>query len=129
MTENLLLDAAPQIPAKMFFRIGEVSKLVGVPAYVLRFWEGEFPALSPRKSGRGHRLYRRKDVQVFLEIKDLLYVKRFTIEGARKSLRGKRGQKERKPAARSAQAALFSSAPAGLEEIRKALAEILDLLR
>jgi DNA-binding transcriptional MerR regulator len=128
MTEDLLLEAAPQIPDKMYFRIGEASKLVGVPAYVLRFWEGEFPVVSPRKSGRGHRLYRRKDVQLFLEIKHLLYVRRFTIEGAKKSLRISSRQKERKPAARPDQAALFSSAPAGLAEIRKGLNEILKML-
>ncbi len=90
MPDTLLDDSAPQIPAKMYFRIGEVSRLLGVPAYVLRFWETEFRALSPRKSGRGHRLYRRKDVELFYQIKQLLYEKRFTIEGARKSLRIRR---------------------------------------
>jgi hypothetical protein len=73
MPDTLLNDSAPQISAKMYFRIGEVSRLLGVPAYVLRFWETEFGALSPRKSGRGHHLYRRKDVELFYQIKQLLW--------------------------------------------------------
>lgn len=74
------------IPDKLYFRIGEVAKLAGVKQYVLRFWESEFPGLGPKKSGTGHRLYRRKDVEMVLEIKRLLYEKRFTIEGARQWL-------------------------------------------
>ena len=75
-----------EIPDKLYFRIGEVSRLTGVKQYVLRFWGNEFPGLGPKKSGTGHRLYRRKDVEMVLEIKRLLYDKRFTIEGARKAL-------------------------------------------
>src|SRR6201982_2393451 len=83
----------PEIPNKLYFRIGEVAKLAGIKPYVLRFWESEFPSLGPKKSGTGHRLYRRKDVEQVLEIKRLLYEKRFTMEGARKFLKGqpKRG--------------------------------------
>ena len=77
---------ATEIPDKLYFRIGEVARLAGIKPYVLRFWETEFPSLGPRKSGTGHRLYRRKDVEQALEIKRLLYEKRFTIEGARKFL-------------------------------------------
>src|SRR5579863_8154328 len=80
------LGAATEIPDKLYFRIGEVARLAGIKPYVLRFWETEFPSLGPRKSGTGHRLYRRKDVEQALEIKRLLYEKRFTIEGARKFL-------------------------------------------
>ena len=75
----------PEIPNKLYFRIGEVAKLAGIKPYVLRFWETEFGGLGPKKSGSGHRLYRRKDVELVLEIKRLLYDKRFTIEGARKA--------------------------------------------
>src|SRR5947209_2725688 len=75
-----------EIPDKLYFRIGDVSRLAGVPPYVLRYWETEFPTISPKKSGTGHRLFRRKDVETVLEIKRLLYEKRFTIEGARKAL-------------------------------------------
>src|SRR5438477_12037018 len=80
-----------EIPDKLYFRIGEVARLAGIKPYVLRFWETEFPSLGPQKTGTGHRLYRRKDVELVLEIKRLLYEKRFTIEGARKFLetRGK----------------------------------------
>src|SRR5215475_11789577 len=76
----------PEIPDKLYFRIGEVARLAGIKPYVLRFWETEFPGLGPKKSGTGHRLYRRKDVELVLEIKRLLYEKRFTIEGARKTM-------------------------------------------
>src|SRR6202790_2815412 len=77
---------AEEIPDKLYFRIGEVSRLAGIKPYVLRFWETEFAGLGPKKSGTGHRLYRRKDVEMVLEIKRLLYEKRYTIEGARKFL-------------------------------------------
>src|SRR5271163_1072067 len=90
--DNTAASLAPQeIPDKLYFRIGEVARLAGIKPYVLRFWETEFPSLGPKKTGTGHRLYRRKDVELVLEIKRLLYEKRFTIEGARKFLetRGK----------------------------------------
>jgi len=128
MPDSLLIESATQIPDKMYFRVGEVSRLIGVEPYVLRFWETEFPALSPKKSGRGHRLYRRKDVELFLEIKHLLYEKRFTIEGARKSLKSKVKQPARKTAKPARQTGLFDSSSPALEEIRKELVDILRLL-
>src|SRR5215813_639111 len=82
-------STATEIPDKLYFRIGEVARLAAIKPYVLRFWESEFPSLDPKKSGTGHRLYRRKDVEQVLEIKQLLYDKRFTIEGARKYLETK----------------------------------------
>src|SRR5579863_10711127 len=89
--EDMIVSTTPEIPDKLYFRIGEVARLAGIKPYVLRFWETEFSALDPKKSGTGHRLYRRKEVQLVLEIKRLLYEKRYTIEGARKFLetRGK----------------------------------------
>lgn len=78
----------PEIPDKLYFRIGEVSELAGVKPYVLRYWETEFAGIGPKKSGSNHRLYRRKDVELILDIKHLLYEKRYTIEGARKLLMG-----------------------------------------
>lgn len=75
--------AAPVIPDKLYFRIGDVAKLCEVPAYVLRFWETEFPQLKPNKGGTGQRLYRKKDVEIALRIKSLLYDQGFTIPGAR----------------------------------------------
>jgi DNA-binding transcriptional MerR regulator len=114
------------IPDKLFFRIGEVSQLVGVKEYVLRYWESEFPGLSPRKSSSGQRMFRRKDVELLLRIKHLLYDQKFTIEGARKAL-----QEKSKPAAAretkpSGQAELFGVNP--LPEIRRQVSEILQLL-
>src|SRR5213082_3717842 len=82
-------SGSQEIPDKLYFRIGEVSRLAGIKPYVLRFWETEFSGLGPKKSGTGHRLYRRKDVELVLEIKRLLYEQRFTIEGARKVLESK----------------------------------------
>ena len=84
--EDMIVTAPPEIPDKLYFRIGDVARLAGIKPYVLRFWETEFPGLGPKKSGTGHRLYRRKDVEMVLEIKRLLYEQRFTIEGARKFL-------------------------------------------
>src|ERR1700756_3534992 len=86
MSQPAVEQPRPEIPDKLYFRIGEVSRLAGIKPYVLRFWETEFPSLGPKKSGKGHRLYRRKDVELVLEIKRLLYDKRYTIEGARKFL-------------------------------------------
>jgi len=131
-----MLDPAPdavpaqEIPDKLYFRIGEVSRLAGIKPYVLRFWETEFPGLGPKKSGTGHRLYRRKDVEMVLEIKRLLYEKRFTIEGARKFLEG-RAKPEKKPVAKpqQSQTRLFQDATPDLDGIKKELQAILELLK
>lgn len=75
--------ASTSIPDKLYFRIGDVARLCGVEAYVLRFWETEFPQLKPNKSGTGQRLYRRREVELALRIKQLLYADGYTIAGAR----------------------------------------------
>ncbi len=121
-----LQPGTPEIPDKLYFKIGEVADLLGVEPYVLRYWETEFPLLSPKKSGTGHRLYRRKDVELLLRIKHLLYEKKFTIEGARLALQ----QEARAPkakAAKRAQQDLFPDDP--LPNIRRELAEILEILK
>ena len=83
-------------PEKLYFRIGEVARIVGVKPYVLRYWETEFSILKPDKSPSKHRLYRRRDVETLLRIKELLHRKRFTIEGARKVLKlGKQSEPSR----------------------------------
>jgi DNA-binding transcriptional MerR regulator len=128
MTE-VALQPTPEIPDKLYFKIGEVSELLGVEPYVLRYWESEFPVLSPKKSGTGHRLYRRKDVELLLRIKHLLYEKRFTIEGARQSMHSdskapKAVKSTRAP--KRVQAELFAEDP--LPDIRRELQEILQLL-
>jgi DNA-binding transcriptional MerR regulator len=76
------------IPDKNYFRIGEVSKILGVESYVVRYWESEFKSVKPIRTKSGQRLYRRKDVEELLTIKNLLYVDMFTIAGARKRLLG-----------------------------------------
>jgi DNA-binding transcriptional MerR regulator len=118
-----------EIPNKLYFRIGEVAKLAGIKPYVLRFWETEFPALGPKKSGTGHRLYRRKDVELVLEIKRLLYDKRYTIEGARKTLSGK-PKKEASKVVRKTneQGQLFGGSPTLFQELRRELTEIVAFL-
>src|SRR5262245_1108473 len=122
-----LVSSTADIPDKLYFRIGDVARLAGIKPYVLRFWESEFPSLGPKKSGTGHRLYRRKDVELVFEIKQLLYEKRYTIEGARKFLesRGKIGP-ERSAAAKPAratttrkQASLFDAPSPALDAVRK----------
>jgi len=116
----------PDIPDKLYFKIREVSDLLGVEPYVLRFWETEFPVLQPKKSGTGHRLYRRKDVELLLRIKSLLYEKRYTIEGARQSLESE-GRRVKARRSTSVQQELFATDP--WPEIRRQLNEILNLLK
>jgi DNA-binding transcriptional MerR regulator len=119
---------APEIPDKLYFRIGEVSQVTGVQPHVLRYWETEFANISPKKAGSGHRLYRRKDVELILEIKRLLYEERFTIEGARKHLNRRGKRKVVKPAPRSRQAKLFDTSDDALTAVRDELKEILRML-
>jgi DNA-binding transcriptional MerR regulator len=83
-----------RLPDKIYFKIGEVSEIVGVEAYVLRYWETEFELLKPSKAPSRHRLYKKKDVELLLEIKRLLYAEGFTIEGARKRLKEMRKEEK-----------------------------------
>lgn len=75
-------------PEKLFYKIGEVSRIVGVESYVLRYWETEFPFLAPRKSKSGQRIYTKKDIDLILQIKRLLYNEKYTIDGVRRKLGG-----------------------------------------
>jgi DNA-binding transcriptional MerR regulator len=102
---------------KLYFKIGEVARIVGVKPYVLRYWETEFSILRPGKTRSKHRLYRRRDVELLLKIKDLLHTRRFTIEGARKKLREE-----------SVTTDAPSAATGALAEIREALVRIRDSL-
>ncbi len=77
---------AVAIPEKLFFKIGEVCELAGVQAHVLRYWESEFPMLAPQKNRAGQRVYRKRDVEIALKIKELLYEDQYTIAGAKKRL-------------------------------------------
>jgi len=127
-------QSQPSIPDKLYFRIGEVAQIAGVEPYVLRYWESEFPSLAPKKSGTGHRLYRRKEVELILEVKRLLYEKRFTIEGAKLYLEQNK-KRAAKPVAKPAvvaeaqQGSLFALSPKVLDTIRQEIAAILRALR
>ncbi len=111
------------IPDKLYFRIGEVATLCKLPAYVLRFWESEFPQLKPVKSSTGQRMYRRRDVEGVLRIKQLLYEQGFTIVGARQQLRS-----ETKSDKGQAAIPFPAQSPSELQSIRQGLREILNLL-
>ncbi|HEY3975491.1 MAG TPA: MerR family transcriptional regulator [Candidatus Sulfotelmatobacter sp.] len=111
------------IPDKLYFRIGEVATLCHLPAYVLRFWESEFPQLKPVKSSTGQRMYRKRDVESVLRIKQLLYQQGFTISGARQQLRAE----SRTDKSQTAIPFPSQSAPE-IQHIRQGLREILNLL-
>ena len=83
-----MVSGSPHLPDKLYFKIGEVARIVGVKPYVLRYWETEFPMIRPGKTRSKHRLYRRRDVEALLEIKRLLHNERYTIEGAKRRLKG-----------------------------------------
>jgi DNA-binding transcriptional MerR regulator len=107
------MSSNPQKPSKLFYRIGEVSHLTGLEPYVLRYWETEFPQLKPDKGRSGQRLYKKKDIDNILHIKQLLYKDGYTIAGARKKLNGKAGQ----------------DVEAVIESAKKELREILEILK
>jgi DNA-binding transcriptional MerR regulator len=111
------------IPDKLYFRIGEVATLCRLPAYVLRFWETEFTQLKPVKSSTGQRMYRRRDVESVLRIKQLLYEKGFTISGARQQLRAETKADKSQPTI-----PFPTHSPAELQHIRQGLREILNVL-
>jgi len=105
-----------ELPDKLYFKVGEVSAIVGVPAYVLRFWEAEFKKINPKRSSSGQRLYKKSDIELILKIKHLLYEKRFTIQGAKQHLKIKPEEKKEK----------FSTIT--LDEIRMELKNIRNLI-
>jgi len=91
---------SPSIPDRLYFKIGDVARICGLETYVLRFWETQFPQLKPNKSGTGQRLYRRRDVELVLEIKRLVHAEGFTLPGARQVLeQAQRGHDPREPQA------------------------------
>jgi DNA-binding transcriptional MerR regulator len=111
------------IPDKLYFRIGEVARLCRLPAYVLRFWETEFPQLKPIKSSTGQRMYRQRDLEYVLRIKTLLYDQGYTIAGARQQLRTEA------KAVKSVGLPFPRRAPADrLKRVRQGLQEILTIL-
>jgi DNA-binding transcriptional MerR regulator len=118
-----MTSATTELPDRLYFKIGEVAKIVGVKPYVLRYWETEFSMIRPGKTRSKHRLYRRRDVETLLEIKRLLHTERYTIEGAKRCLKTpQKAEKPEKPAlaARKEQMAL----PLGERTYREALARV-----
>jgi DNA-binding transcriptional MerR regulator len=106
------------IPDKSYFRIGEVSRLLGVPPYVVRYWESEFKTVRPIRTRSDQRLYRRKDVEELLTIRKLLYEENFTINGARKRLHKMRGSETAVGPEPDRREAILGMIEQGLREIR-----------
>jgi DNA-binding transcriptional MerR regulator len=116
------LKAPKAFPDKLFYKIGEVSKITGVEPYVLRYWETEFPFLKPRKSRSGQRIYSKKDLEIIFTVRDLLYKERYTIEGVRKKLGESGPNKKPQPGGK------VLSASSALEHTKKRLRELINRL-
>jgi DNA-binding transcriptional MerR regulator len=119
-------QALPEIPDKLYYRIGEVARLCAVETYVLRFWETEFPQLKPNKSGAGQRLYRRREVDLARRIRHLLYEEGYTIPGARQHFQAEARKPAESGQLRLAEAGAKSTAKLG--KVRSELKEILGML-
>jgi DNA-binding transcriptional MerR regulator len=127
-----------RIPNKLFFKIGEVCEITDTQPYVLRYWESEFPSLAPAKNSSGQRIYRRRDIETVLRIKQLLYEEGFTIAGAKKRLETELTGREDTPVPPGEVAAssvgvtppnpIDDGTRAALKEVRAQLREILTLL-
>ncbi len=122
------LKAYLPFPDKLFYKIGEVSKIVGVEPYVLRYWETEFNFLKPRKNKSGQRVYIKKDVELLLAIKRLLYQERYTIEGVRKRLGFSSGNSDLKPE-QDVQKRDSRQPVRTIEHVKKRLRDILSQLQ
>src|SRR3954467_9785634 len=120
-----MLTMTTPLPDKIYFKIGEVSEIVGVEPYVLRYWETEFDLLKPGKAPSRHRLYKKRDVELLLEIKRLLYSENFTIEGARKKLKENK-KEERKQLKLSLPDAAYKNALAKVKKDVLALKKMLS---
>jgi len=117
-----------EIPDKLYFRIGEVARLCEVPAYVLRFWESEFPQLKPNKGGTGQRLYRRRDVEMALRVKTLLYDEGYTIAGALQVLKSEQRGNAPQLALAIEDGAGTALGKAELQKLRRLRKEMQDIL-
>ena len=123
------------IPNKLFFKIGEVCEITDTQPYVLRYWESEFPALAPAKNSSGQRIYRRRDIETVLRIKQLLYDEGFTIAGAKKRLEAEMAGRVETPVPAAPDGPTVAPPEAGgtdrvaaLRQVREQLREILTLL-
>jgi DNA-binding transcriptional MerR regulator len=115
--------ALERVPEKSYYRIGEVARITGVKPYVLRYWETEFKAMTPPKSRSQQRMYRRRDIETILTIKQLLYKERFTIEGARKRLAELARDPAPKTDAEPERPELIRHLRSELQDLRRRLAE------
>ena len=127
------MSAERKVPNKLFFKIGEVCEITDTQPYVLRYWESEFPALAPAKNSSGQRIYRRRDIDTVLRIKQLLYEEGFTIAGAKKRLESEMAGRVDTPVPPGALEGIGDTPPedAGrraLRQVREQLREILTLL-
>jgi len=121
----------PAIPDRLYFKIGDVAKICELETYVLRFWESQFPQLKPNKSGTGQRLYRRRDVELVLEIKRLVHGEGYTIPGARQALEqthSRRDPRLKVAASHSDQSKIRDQVTAAIGHARAELREIMGLL-
>jgi DNA-binding transcriptional MerR regulator len=120
-----------QIPNKLFFKIGEVCEITDTQPYVLRYWESEFPSLAPAKNSSGQRIYRRRDIETVLRIKQLLYEEGFTIAGAKKRLEAEMaGKTDSNPSSTPPKVAVGDPpTPQGDDRGRRALIEVREQLR
>ena len=123
-------STSSEIPDKLYFRIGDVARICEVPAYVLRFWETEFSHLKPNKSGTGQRLYRKRDVELALRIKRLLYDEGYTIPGARQVFQTEAREVRKKSSAPALPmpVATSNAAIASLESVKKELRGLAAML-
>jgi DNA-binding transcriptional MerR regulator len=119
------METATEIPEKLFFRIGEVCDLIKVQPHVLRYWETEFPMLAPQKNRAGQRVYRRKDVEMVMRIRNLLYEEKFTIAGAKRKLQDEMHRAAPRPRAEAREAPQIEPpvAPVTVPQIISAAAE------
>jgi DNA-binding transcriptional MerR regulator len=113
---------APTIPDRLYFKIGDVARICGLETYVLRFWESQFPQLKPNKSGTGQRLYRRREVELVLEIKRLVHEEGYTLPGARQAL-DQQNRRSASPDSRSPQDSRQEQQPAGASRLASASSE------
>lgn len=116
-----------KVPNKLFFKIGEVCEITDTQPYVLRYWESEFPALAPAKNSSGQRIYRRRDIETVLRIKELLYQEGFTIAGAKKRLETEIAGRPETPQSQAAASINDDPARAAIKQVREQLREILTL--
>jgi DNA-binding transcriptional MerR regulator len=118
-----------QIPNKLFFKIGEVCEITDTQPYVLRYWESEFPSLAPAKNSSGQRIYRRRDIETVLRIKQLLYEEGFTIAGAKKRLEAEMAGRTDSPSSAVTPSSVSDTPAPGEDKGRQALLEVREQLR